>query len=103
MAGTTTSSVRSSARGDLDLTDLLKQHNKLIDDLAAIDAGLVAPIAPTSEIAVLLWSMVHGIVSLRIAHPDMPWPDEERQVDTLFNSLAIGLCTPEARTQMGKH
>ena len=69
---------------------------------AAIDDGLVAPIAPTSEIAVLLWSMVHGIASLRIAHPDMPWPDGEHQVDTLFKSLAVGLCTEEARIQMGR-
>ena len=84
----------SSVKGLVHLADAVQ---------AAIDAGLVAPIASTSEIAVLLWSMVHGIVSLRIAHPDMPWPDEERQVDTLFHSLAVGLCTPEARTQMGKH
>ena len=84
----------SSMKGLVHLADAVQ---------AAIDAGLVAPIASTSEIAVLLWSMVHGIVSLRIAHPDMPWPDEERQVDTLFHSLAVGLCTPEARTRMGKH
>lgn len=69
---------------------------------AAIDAGLVAPIASTTDLAVLLWSMVHGIASLRIAHPDMPWPNEERQVDTLFHALAIGFCTPQARIQMGK-
>ena len=70
---------------------------------AAIDAGLVAPVAPTSELAVLLWSMVHGIASLRIAHPDMPWPDGEAQVDLLFHSLAVGFCTDKARILMGTH
>lgn len=68
---------------------------------ASIRAGLVVQIASTEQMALLLWSMVHGIASLRIAQPEMPWPDLDRQVDELFMALATGMCTEVAKARMG--
>ncbi len=62
----------------------------------AIAEGMVRPLASALEMSILLWAQVHGIVSLRIAHPDMPWPPAEKQVETMFMFLAEGLCTPLA-------
>jgi AcrR family transcriptional regulator len=62
----------------------------------AIKEGMVRPIASALEMSILLWSQVHGIASLRIAHPEMPWPPAEQQVETMFAFLAEGLCTPLA-------
>jgi AcrR family transcriptional regulator len=42
-------------------------------------AGL-EPLPPSLTLAAEVWAMVHGIVSLRIAFPTMPWPAPEEQV-----------------------
>lgn len=39
------------------------------------------------------WSMVHGIVSLHIAHDDMPWPDLEALLDHCMASMFRGLAS----------
>jgi len=39
------------------------------------------------------WSMVHGIVSLRIAHHDMPWPDLHVLLDHCMLSMFRGLAS----------
>lgn len=51
--------------------------------------------------AVMLWSQVHGIVSLRIAQPDLPWPPIEEQVMLMFECLTEGLCTKKAMRRLG--
>jgi Tetracyclin repressor-like, C-terminal domain len=61
---------------------------------SAIEAGLVQPIASALDMSLMLWAHVHGIASLRIANPDMPWPPVEQQVETMFMMLAEGMCTP---------
>jgi AcrR family transcriptional regulator len=62
----------------------------------AIATGMIRPAASALELSVMLWSQVHGIVSLRIAHPEMPWPSAEDQVNLMFDCLSIGMCTMEA-------
>jgi AcrR family transcriptional regulator len=59
---------------------------------SAIDQKLIAPRGTVVETALLLWSAVHGMVSLRIAEPELPWPDAEAQVDFFFQSVAFGIC-----------
>lgn len=59
----------------------------------AIADGLIRPIATALDLSVMLWSQVHGIASLRIAHPEMPWPSAEEQVQLMFECLAAGMCT----------
>ena len=66
----------------------------------AIAAGLVRPLASPMEMSVMLWTQVHGIASLRIAHPEMPWPTPQAQLDMMFQSLAEGMCTQHALEQL---
>ncbi|HLI02610.1 MAG TPA: TetR/AcrR family transcriptional regulator [Acidimicrobiales bacterium] len=35
-----------------------------------------------------LWVAMHGLATLRAAHPDFPWPPYEQQVDQLVSALA---------------
>ncbi len=50
------------------------------------------------ELALLLWSSVHGIVSIRIAKPHMPWPPIEQQLNFFFETMAFGMCPPNSPT-----
>ena len=51
----------------------------------------------------MLWAQVHGIASLRIVNPELPWPPPEQQVMMLFEILAEGMCTKKAIRKMGLH
>lgn len=62
----------------------------------AMADGLIRPVASALELSVMLWAQVHGIASLRIAHPEMPWPTEEEQVYLMFQCFAEGMCTKGA-------
>ena len=62
----------------------------------AIAEGLLHPAASSLELSILLWSHVHGIASLRIAHPDMPWPPAHQQLQLMFQGIATGFCTQSA-------
>lgn len=59
---------------------------------AAIDGGFVKPVAEPLELAVMLWSMVHGMAALRIAMPVFDWPPIEHQANLMFDMLAQGMC-----------
>lgn len=77
--------------------DMQHSHMKglveLVDSVErAVAVGLVRPVASPLEMSIMLWSAIHGIASLRIAHPEMPWPSEEAQVGLLFTMLAEGMC-----------
>lgn len=78
----------------------------LVQLMEAIDRGiaegLVRPIASSMDMAVMLWAQVHGIASLRIAQPDMPWPAADDQVAMLFDCLTHGLCTQSAIEQLDR-
>ena len=62
----------------------------------ALADGLLQPIASALELSILLWSHVHGIASLRIAHPEMPWPPPHQQLQLMFEGIATGFCTKKA-------
>jgi AcrR family transcriptional regulator len=57
------------------LVDAYAFEGVVADVQAAIDAGLVR-YCDTVQVACGLWMMVHGIVSLFIAKPDFPWPED---------------------------
>jgi AcrR family transcriptional regulator len=61
---------------------------------ACLDAGLIRP-GNSMEIALQLWSAVHGITALFISNPDFPWPDRERLVEELLELLVRGLAPEE--------
>jgi AcrR family transcriptional regulator len=62
---------------------------ELVD--AGAKAGDIRQIADPMHMAAMLWTMVHGIASLRIAKPELPWPSIEDQALTLFTMLN-GIC-----------
>jgi AcrR family transcriptional regulator len=78
----------------------------LVELVAAVEQtitdGLVQPVASPLEMSLMLWAHVHGIASLRIAEPDMPWPPVEQQVDTMFMMLAQGMLTPLAHQRFAE-
>lgn len=39
----------------------------------------------------LIWGCVHGLISLRLQHPEIPWPPLEDQVENLLRLLEKGL------------
>ncbi|MCC6829854.1 MAG: WHG domain-containing protein [Thermoleophilia bacterium] len=77
-------------KGPLTLQEL--PGAEIIEDLVgsitrAAAAGIAGP-HDAFTTAVLLWSALHGIVSLRIAKPAFPWPDTEALVDAALTALA---------------
>jgi AcrR family transcriptional regulator len=58
----------------------------------AIEDGLIARIAEPMAMATMLWASVHGIASLRIAKPEVPWPSVEDQLELMFRLLSGGMC-----------
>ena len=60
----------------------------------AIAARSILPIADPMTMATMLWASVHGIASLRIAKPEVPWPSVEEQLEVMFALLANGMCAP---------
>jgi AcrR family transcriptional regulator len=61
---------------------------------AGIAKGEISPLGEPMQMAAMLWTMVHGMASLRIAKPEMPWPTIEDQAQLLFSMLANGMCQP---------
>ena len=56
-----------------------------------IDSGVLRPeVAERGplHLGILFWSMVHGLASLFVAKPGLPWPDHDELVDDL---LAISI------------
>lgn len=61
----------------------------LVDDLtAARDNGEMIDRDPT-EVAIVLWTALHGVASLLIAHPHLGWPDG--LLDQVLDQHAFGL------------
>jgi AcrR family transcriptional regulator len=46
-----------------------------------VDAGLARADMDTFTMALHVWANIHGLTSLLVARPDMPWPDQDRFVD----------------------
>jgi AcrR family transcriptional regulator len=69
----------------------------VVDDLReAMDAGLIPEQDPL-RVAMILWMMMHGIVSLLISKPDFPFPDPEESFETAYQLLLAGLVQPPGR------
>jgi hypothetical protein len=53
-----------------------------------VTAGRSASRDPRAD-AGLVWTALHGVVSLRSAGPQLPWPDLDAQVAALVTRLAL--------------
>jgi AcrR family transcriptional regulator len=61
----------------------------LVDGIAACSAaGRSASTDPEAD-ADLVWTALHGVVMLRSAGPELPWPDLGDQVSALVDRLAL--------------
>ncbi len=59
-----------------------------------IDAGLIRPdLADRGalHVGILFWSAVHGLASLFVAKPGLPWPDREQLVEDLVDVAVAGI------------
>jgi AcrR family transcriptional regulator len=57
---------------------------------ACLDAGVLAPANPLL-VGLGLWAAVHGITSLLITKPQLPWPDVDQLVDHVVTMCVDGL------------
>ena len=46
-----------------------------------VDGGRLQPDADAHSVALHIWANIHGLTSLLVARPDMPWPDLEPFVE----------------------
>jgi AcrR family transcriptional regulator len=64
------------------------------DDIAtAISDGLLVPEGDARSTAELLWMMIHGMVSLRIAKPAFPFGPVDEVYDRMFDLAYRGLAS----------
>jgi AcrR family transcriptional regulator len=59
---------------------------------ACMDAGIFAPGDPL-PVTLQLWAAAHGIASLMIAKPYLPWGDVEAAADPVLRAAALGKAT----------
>jgi AcrR family transcriptional regulator len=59
----------------------------LVDAVAACQAAGRAPGGNAHGDAVLVWTALHGVVTLRSGGPDLSWPDADEQVRELVTRL----------------
>ncbi len=57
---------------------------------ACVDAGRLRAGDPF-ELALILWASVHGLTSLLVAKPELPWPDIDRLIDEHVATVLRGL------------
>jgi AcrR family transcriptional regulator len=89
---------------DFDVQALLDNVGflQLFDDVRELhDAGRLR-VGDPLDVSLLLWSSVHGVASLILDHPKIPWPEPVRSLDLLFEALAGGLVTHSVPTGGGR-
>ena len=57
---------------------------------ASIEAGHLRPM-DVETASQTLWAGVHGVTSILIVHPDFPWVDREKLIETVIDSMIDGL------------
>jgi len=56
----------------------------------ASNAGQLRFPCSTETIALSMWAMVSGPVALRLAYPELPWPPEDKHVETTLDVIFHG-------------
>jgi AcrR family transcriptional regulator len=59
-----------------------------------LDAGAESD-RDSSFLAVELWTVLHGVVDLRITYPDLPWPPPEEITDAVRTQAGLRMPDPE--------
>ncbi len=62
-----------------------------------IDAGRIrAEYTDAYRLSIGLWARVHGLTSLRVSKPNMPWPDDPEFLDDYADTCLRGIVAPDA-------
>lgn len=78
-----------SSRSSLDIMMASVGFNALVEDLTtARSTGQMIDADPT-DVAMVLWTALHGVASLLIAHPHLEWPPD--LLDRVLDQHAYGL------------
>lgn len=64
--------------------------------IAECQAAGLFPGRTAEEVFQLIWANVHGFISLRIAYPEYPWLELDRQLDAMMDMIIGGLAVPPA-------
>jgi hypothetical protein len=59
-----------------------------LDNIEACQAEGLFPGRVSLEIFQILWSRVHGLISLRLQHPDLPWMPVAQHLKEVFDIQA---------------
>jgi hypothetical protein len=51
-----------------------------------MDAGLIRSGDPLA-VSLCLWASLHGLITLRAARPQVPWPGQDALIDTLLANM----------------
>jgi AcrR family transcriptional regulator len=55
-----------------------------LERIEACQAEGSFPDRPAQDVFQTLWARVHGLISLRLQHPEYPWPPPERHLDEVL-------------------
>jgi hypothetical protein len=73
--------------GDLLREEILAAPEQLLLDIGSDDAGRLHPDLDAFTTALHVSADIHGLTSLPVARPTLPWPDHEELVER-----RLGLC-----------
>ena len=89
---------RCTAEGSPSELDTVLADGAFVHFMATVqgcmDVGVFAPGDPL-PITLQLWSAAHGIASLMIAKPYLPWGDVESAADPVLCAAALGRATAD--------
>ena len=79
---------------DFDVQEILSNVGflELVGDVQQLaDSGRLRPELEVVPVVLILWAAVHGVASLLVDHPKLPFPPPERALDLVFETLSHGL------------
>jgi AcrR family transcriptional regulator len=64
-------------------------YQALVESVEACVRAGARPDGPPPQVALLLWSTLHGYADLKIGKPELPWPSDGELVTQLLHSLEL--------------
>ncbi|WP_132994038.1 TetR/AcrR family transcriptional regulator [Gordonia zhaorongruii] len=89
-----TASIRVTPPGEPTLTDEALMSSAFVHFTDTVEEMMAAGILPTDDpvVTVLkLWSAAHGVASLMISKPGLPWGDDLAIAESILRAVCLGL------------
>jgi AcrR family transcriptional regulator len=76
-----------------DVQDMLQKSGfmELVDTVADLMASGRMPRDDPFKVSLGAWAVVHGLTSLMISHPEVPWPEVDEMIDHQIDTYLQGL------------